>query len=221
MLIGPSFEYDRIRDLVPTRQGVGPVWVAWDTNVLSLYERYGAAMWEGEELTVTGTDPDEVEALSTLIFIWLWWDLRFVILEATATDAKKPRPAPLVAKRHRAMDGLSRALSLGLDGTGGSPEARIRYMPPRVIDSIPKGHDRVMVQDAFATGADVFLTIDKGILRRAAMLREQGLVVLSPTGLLDALVDAGLDVASGPRQMGNGLAPDLGRMSALLEALEV
>lgn len=221
MLTGPSFEYDRIRDLVPTRSGMGPVWVAWDTNVLSLYERYGAAMWEGEELAVTGTDPDEVEALSTLISVWLWWDLRFIILDATATDTKKPRPAPLIAQRLRAIDGLSRALSLGLDGTGGGPEARIPYMPARVIDSLPKGHDRVMVQDAFSIGADVFLTIDKGILRRAAMLLDQGLMILSPTGLLDALVEAGLDVASGPRQMGNGLAPDLGRMSALLEALGV
>ncbi|WGX94515.1 hypothetical protein [Nocardioides sp. L-11A] len=221
MLAGPLFEYDRIRDLVPTRQGMGPVWVAWDTNVLSLYERYVAAMCEGDELTVLGTDPNEVEALSTLIFVWLWWDLRFIIVDATATDTKNPRPAALVEQRDRAMEGLRRALSLGLDGDGEDPEPRIPYLPPRVIASLPKGHDRVMVPDAFAVGADVFLTIDKGILKRAAVLRDQGLVVLPPTGLVDALVEAGLDVESGPRQMGNGLAPDLGHMSALLETLGV
>lgn len=221
MLVGPSLEYARIRDLVPTRRGTGPLWVAWDTNVLSLYERYGAAMWEGDELTVTGTDPTEVEALSALIFVWLWWDLRFIILSATVTDSKKSRPEALVAQRDRAMDGLDRALSLGLDGQGGVPEARYPPLPRTVVERLPKGHDRVMVQEAFVTGADVFLTIDKGIRKRADMLLRHGLVCMSPVELLDALVMAGVDVASGPRQIGNGLIPDLGRMSALLEALGV
>jgi transposase len=219
VLKGPSFEYEHVRALVPARVGIGPVWVAWDTNILSLYERYGLAMWDRDNVEVTGTDPEEVDALSTLIFVWLWWDLRFIVLDATATDHKKPRKPDLVERRRRVSSGLVDALSLGLDGEGGSPESRVPYIPAQVMDSLPHGHDRVMVREAFEIGADVFLTIDKGILKRAATLRYQGLVCMSPKMLIEALVEAGLDVTSGPRELGSWPIPDLGRMSALIGAL--
>ena len=57
MLVGPSCDCDRIRILLPTPQGIEPLSVAWDNNALTRYERYGAAMWEGEKLGVSGTEP--------------------------------------------------------------------------------------------------------------------------------------------------------------------
>ncbi len=49
------------------RSGLGPLWVVCDTNVLSMYEQYGAALWEGEDPEVRGHFPEEVAALGAVV----------------------------------------------------------------------------------------------------------------------------------------------------------
>lgn len=131
---GPSFDYMRMPALV-RRTGHGPLRVVWDTNVLSMYEQYGAAMWEGESPAVRGHDPAEVEALGVLVSTWMWWDIRFVVLDRTAADSKRPRAPEAVARREVAMRGLADALSLGLDGDGDEPAhaPRPEQLPDEVV----------------------------------------------------------------------------------------
>lgn len=114
-MIGPSFDRSVMPHLT-ARSRAGPLWVVWDTNILSMYERYGLAMWEGEEPDVRGHDPVQVTALGELVSVWMWWDIRFVVLEGTATDSKRPRPAADVAQRVTSMEGLAVALELSIDG---------------------------------------------------------------------------------------------------------
>ena len=217
-MIGPSFQYSALCELVGGRAGTGPIWVAWDTNVLSLYEEYGESMWDEEEIVVQRADPVEVRALGTLVAIWMWWDLRFMVLELTESDSKKARQPSDIQRREISMNGLAAALSLGLDGVGTRPESR-QALDPELLDCLPKGHDRRLVHQAHAVGADVFLTTDKGILKRDIDLTKFGLRCLKPTQLVNSLVEAGVPLGWAPTSLG-GLAPDLGRMSALIAALE-
>lgn len=219
-MLGPSFD----RSLMPgltSRSGRGPLWVVWDTNVLSMYEQYGAAVWEGEEPEVRGHNPEEVAALGAVVTMWMWWDIRFVVLAQTALDSRHPRPPADVARRETSMRGIAAALELGLDGDAAdAPPGRARGLPVEIAQTLPAGADRSLVAEAYRQGADVFLTTDKRVLRRDSLLAGEGLRLLPPSGLLDALIDAGIDPGWAPSQLA-GLAPDLGRMAALLEALGV
>lgn len=218
-VFGPSFDYAAMPELVGGRQGHGPLWIAWDTNILSLYERHGLAMWDGDDLGgIRGADPAQVEALGDLVTIWMWWDLRFIVLGPTGTDARKPPPEAIRRRRIHSIAGLARALSLGLDGEGGEPDRdRDGDLFRDVLDSLPEGHDRLLVERAFTYGADVFLTTDKGILKRADDVAAAGMRCLDPITLRAALLEVGVPVSWGPTAL-QGLAPDLSRMSALLEA---
>ena len=115
-MFGPSFDYSRLPDLVSGRQGFGPVWVAWDTNVLVAYQQCGWQLWEGEDLPVVRSDAREIAALGELVATWMWWDLRFVPCRASMTDYGKPRPPAEVLARAKALNGLADALEIGLDG---------------------------------------------------------------------------------------------------------
>ena len=218
-MLGPSFDYFEISELVAHREGSGPLWVAWDTNILSLYESYGLAMWDGDVLEVAAQhDSDEVTALGELITMWIGWDIRFQVVAGTSTDYKRPPTADLSERRERSMRALEAALALGLDGEETFPERRPYGPPSRPLDGLPKGKDRELVQQAYRNGSDVFLTTDKGILRRDTQWKLWGMRCLAPTELIGHLTDAGLPLGFHiDYVLGN--APDLARMSALLGAL--
>ncbi len=216
---GPLFDYALVPELVAHRKGEGPIWVTWDTNILSVYETYGAAMWEGEDFEIEGTDPVEVEALGDLVSIWMWWDLRFIVLTASAQDSKKPRPAPAVARRAFAMPGIADALSLGLDGDGGEAPPRSTPLPRSVTDLLPNGYDRYLVATAHELGADVFMSMDRGVCRRDSDVRQYGMRCLRPSELVAYLVEAGVPAGWDPAAL-DWPAPDLGRMAALISAIE-
>ena len=73
-----------------------------------------------------------------------------------------------------------------------------------MIRTFPEGHDRLMVTEAYERGADVFLTMDRGIWRRDTIASVHGMRCLQPTALLDELHDAGIALTTrrprtGPR----------------------
>lgn len=72
--------------------------------------------------------------------------------------------------------------------------------------------------EAYRIGGDVFLTTARRVLRRDAATAPHGLRLLPPSGLVDELAAAGVAGSWAPDSL-QGLAPDLGRMSALIEAL--
>jgi hypothetical protein len=87
----------------------------------------------------------------------------------------------------------------------GSPVAQ-RWQWPR------EELDRKLVEAAYDAGCQVFLTADKGILKSHASLFRQGLAILSPAELLEALDESGeLDGTRG----GDFLLPDLSTLSRL------
>lgn len=77
---GPSFDYERVADVVGQRAGFGPIWVVWDTKVLSLFETYGAGC--GPWSSQVGTTPRTMKrrrtksrrcSLSTTRSRWTPW----------------------------------------------------------------------------------------------------------------------------------------------------
>lgn len=227
---GPSFDYSAVPDLVAGRQGHGPIWVTWDTNVLSLFETYGRRVWalefngaEGSSRTaepvLTQHEQAEVDALVDLVTMWLGWDLRFEVLDITMEDAKRPAPPEVARRRSRSTRAVARALMLALDGEQTYPDPRDSGPPKAIVESLPEGKDRLLVAQAYRSGADVFLTCDKGILRRDARITPWGLRLLSPSALVERLVEAGLRRGFYLDYM-LGVAPDLARMSALIGAVE-
>lgn len=49
---GPYFVYEHGPGLFLGRTGEGPLQAVWDTNILIDYLKYGATMWDGEDLAV-------------------------------------------------------------------------------------------------------------------------------------------------------------------------
>ena len=221
-------DFGTLGELVPDSRGFGPLWVAWDTNVLSLFETYGAAALDlelgspsWERVSVQSQHSrDEVEALLDIVTMWLGHDLRFLVLAATDGDAKKPLPDGVRERRARAVDAVSAALEIGLDGEGGEATPRSRQLPRAVLESLPAGRDRLLVSDAYIGGAHVFLTMDKGILRRDSEIEPWGMRCLSPVGLRDRLKMAGLPTGFYLDYLFGG-GPDLMRLSALLGAFDL
>lgn len=90
-------------------------------------------------------------------------------------------------------------------------------MPP---DRRPAGRDRLLVSDAYVGGSHVFLTMDKGILRRDSEIEPSGMRCLSPVGLRDRLKVAGLPTGFYLDYLFGG-GPDLMRLSASLSAFDL
>lgn len=88
---GPDFVYESAPGLFHSRMGRGPLFIAWDTNLLVDYFQFGRKLWEGGHLP-DGLDEEhgsELEGLQLLIALWVLRDIRFMILPGTVTDAKK------------------------------------------------------------------------------------------------------------------------------------
>jgi hypothetical protein len=87
------------------------------------------------------------------------------------------------------------------------------------LDQLPLGNDRELVRESLDSGAHVFLTRDKGVLRCARLLKPLGLLIASPLDLLEELVSCGAMLAVMRPESMYWPVPDLQRMSHLIEAL--
>ena len=54
--VGPEFVYDSASAIFEGRSGQGPLFIAWDTNLLLDYFNFGSSLWQGRDL------PDELGA---------------------------------------------------------------------------------------------------------------------------------------------------------------
>ena len=143
---------------------------------------------------------------------------------------KKQLPAAVVASRRRVLD----ALSADMQDRGGldrnvvwcEPEHERRALlegwcseddharaivEPFAIqaEALLPGVDGLLVGAALRCGVHVFLTQDRGVLRKAGLLYAWGLSILRSGQLLDALDDAGELGTGGVGGPGFELAPDL------------
>lgn len=103
---GPHFAYEGARQLFLGRRGCGPLFVVWDTNLLIDYFKYGSLFWKGESLPdfVSGDHGTELEGLQLLLGLWVFRDIRFVILADTIDDAKKQLSVERRQNRLNAFD---------------------------------------------------------------------------------------------------------------------
>jgi hypothetical protein len=177
---GPEFVYASAPAIFGRRRGQGPLFIAWDTNLLLDYFKFGSSLWQGHELPdqlgeeYTG----ELERLQFLVALWVLRDIRFTILPATITDAKRKLTQERRASRLSAFREFVSALRLVSDDP---PELDLpsregllvlpEGMLERAVSEIPPGFDRALVSSASRMGLHIFLTRGKGILRHRDALR--------------------------------------------------
>ncbi len=228
--LGPLFAYSDGPDLFCGRRGVGPLLVALDTNLLIDYFTHGRAIWELSDFPAE-IDPKfaaELDALRVILALWVARDVRLSVLPRTLSDSKKKTLAfDRVQQRRRAFDSFVLATTLVANCDEGVPEdvgndSLLRlpdHLAREALSAIPAGNDRVLVKEALAAGVHVFLTRDDDVLACRDLLRRHGLLLASPSDLIEDLAAAGaLQCFVEPRAL-YWPAPDQYRVAHLLDAL--
>lgn len=226
---GPHFVYEAAPRVFHTRRGRGPLFIAWDTNILIDYFKYGRVLWEGGNLSdfADGDYAGELEGLQLLTALWVLRDIRFVVLPASIRDAKKRLSAERQADRIRAFEEFTSALTLVSSGelSGVDPPSRegLLILPDSLLENavanLPQGFDRTLVASAARMGMHVFMTMDKGILRQRAALKSFGLLLASPLDLLEELIACGAFHCMLEPRFANWPMPDQMRVGHLIRAL--
>lgn len=221
---GPHFLFEQNPELFLGRRGRGPLRIAWDTNLLIDYFEHGQALWDGEALPelVPADYGEELEGLQLVVTLWVMRDIRFYLPHRTLQDARKGLSAQQAADRQRAFDEFSAALSLV------EWEEDERELPPlilperqlaRALEQLPEGADRELVSEAVRSGAHVFMTRDRPLLKAQAVMRPFGLLIASPLDVLEELCACGaLHCLLAPR-FAYWPIPDLQRVTHLIRAL--
>lgn len=223
---GPHFVYDGAQHLFLGRRGRGPLFVAWDTNLLIDYFTYGSLLWKGEAVPVDGDYGAELEGLQLILGLWVMRDVRFLILPDSIDDAKRQLSPERRKSRVNAFEEFASALSLVQSG---EPEADRPSRDgllilsdselERATDKVPVGYDRRLVRAAARSGAHVFLTGDRDVLRNREALRPFGLLLASPLDLLEALFGCGAFLCLLAPRFAYWPLPDQMRVGHLIEAL--
>ncbi|WP_157574985.1 hypothetical protein [Jiangella muralis] len=200
--VGPDFDYAGSMDLFGTRRGRGPLYIAWDTNLLIDYFDFGARLWRGEGLPESLEEGNylALEGLELLLALWVVRDIRFVLLPQVISDARKRLSDQRRRDRINAFQEFVGALRLVSSTTDGDnleapSRAGLLELPNRIIDdtlqAVPAGLDRQLVRAAVRSGVHVMITKDRGMLRGAQALRRLGLAITDPQELLEWLFASG------------------------------
>lgn len=220
---GPHFHYDHAPSLFLGRRGRGPLWVAWDTNLLIDYFNYGVQLWNGDSLPdEVGEAGEELEGLQMVMSLWVVRDIRFRILEGVLDDSKrKPLSPERRAHRLHAWNEFELALQLAADEEHDWPVPMnlvVGDLSDR-LRRVPLGNDRRLVEDAVRSGMHVFMTCDKGVQRARSDLEEVGLLIASPLDLLEELAGAGALHCMFEPEYAYWPVPDQQRVAHLVNAL--
>jgi hypothetical protein len=221
---GHHFVFEHNPTLFLGRRGRGPLRIVWDTNLLIDYFDHGRALWDGEALPDILPDEyrEELEGLQLLVTLWVIRDIRFFLPEGTLYDARNGLSTEQANERSVAFDAFSKALSL-VEWEGDELELPPLVLPAselaRALELLPKGADRELVSEAVRSGAHVFMTRDRALLRTQAVMRPFGLLIASPLDVLEELCACGaLHCLLHPR-FAYWPAPDLQRVTHLIRAL--
>ena len=220
---GPHFHYDAAPTLFARRQGRGPLWIGWDTNLLIDYFNYGRRLWNGESLPdELGSVGEELEGLQLVMSLWVIRDIRFRIPVGVLDDSKrKPLSPERRARRVHAWTEFELALQLVADDEDGwtTPTSLVSGDLADRLERVPAGNDRRLVEEAIRSGMHVFLTCDKGVLRARSEVEKLGVLIASPLDLLEELAAVGgLHCLFAP-EYAYWPVPDQQRVSHLIHAL--
>ncbi|WFB87541.1 MULTISPECIES: hypothetical protein [Streptomyces] len=227
------FDYATAPQIFLRREGIGPLHMAWDTNILVDYLQYGKALWGDESLGIENPEyASQVEAVGRIMDpLFCFWDIRIHLFGEILDDAKRELSIERRSEREHALERFARALmfadwseesgergDLESDYPQDSLFAAEELIQPlnatrqSLTAALPNGHDRILVTEAVKRGMHVFLTRDRGILRAAPLADRLGLLILSPVEFLQLFEESGLSALQFP-------APDLARISKVIEAL--
>jgi hypothetical protein len=193
---GGAFDYGACPEIFLRRVGIGPLRVAWDTNILIDYGEIGEQIWDEDR----PLDPpvrdrahrNELFSLRDLMQVWTYRDIRIHVFPFQIDDAKKALTGERRAFRQHQVDQIAAALTCLCQGTEGwEPDNGDEAPTPCSLESMRSGPDRQLLESAVDAGCHVFLTRDAGVLAQADLLRQYWLAVLSPTELMRRLADAG------------------------------
>jgi hypothetical protein len=195
---GAWFDYERCPEVFLGRRGLGPLRVAWDTNILIDYGIYGAKMWEEEEKEDGEFNPQaapkhrkQLLALCALMYAWMNRDIRIHVFDRQIDDAKKELPEKRKQYRVEQITQIASALHC-LQHQTVDPTLPDSPQPRYSLDWMPESTDRELVEAAIEAGCHVFLTNDADdILKHGSRLLEYGIVALSPSELVNRLDAAG------------------------------
>jgi hypothetical protein len=179
------FDYSATPSVFLGRSGLGPLRLAWETNLLIDWRDLGATLLADDRMLPAGLDPtheEELAALGALMnTIYTTRDVRVYPLRRQLRDFGRNgrrRFHRRIEERGRQLDEVASALwCVGLVGefhTGhrGLPLSswRAHFMKPSA--------DRLLVEEAITRGCHVFLTRDKKILKHGESLARLGLGVM-------------------------------------------
>lgn len=230
---GGGFQYEDCPRVFSGRNGYGPLRLAWDTNILIDYAKYGHLVWaDGEpDFPVEGEHyQEELNALREIMNLWLLRDIRIRMPFRQIDDAKlrldnKPEElwekeiekfSNTQATRLWQLEQFHSALScINLDAEIDGNVDPFATLPD---ESTNDEWDESLLEEAIATGCHVFLTGDRKLKKRLdRMAHDSYVAILSPTSLLDSLAEADeLSLA----KIGQYLMPDSHKFVHIMEAHE-
>jgi hypothetical protein len=202
-----GFWHDETADVFLGRCGDGPLIICPDTDVLiwivDAIERIEEKIGLVTAPLLGGNWNDPVEAITDLLHLWQFRDIRFFISEHYLRDGQLTPARRSV--RERVVDELSfdmamrGGFALVSEAAGNSDEVEVLsrtcpahpWMQHHMLASSPArwphAKDRPLLADALATGCHVFLTCDKGVLACATEFARCGLAIMTPGDLLQRL----------------------------------
>jgi hypothetical protein len=230
---GGGFQYEDCPEVFSGRNGYGALRVAWDTNILIDYAKYGQLIWAEDEFNPSVSEEryqEELIALNEIMNLWMLRDIRIRMPLRQIWDAKlrlDNKPEELwereieqfrktQAIRLWQLEQFHSALScVSLDAEIDANVEPFAILPDECSND---EWDKSLLEEAIATGCHVFLTGDRKLKKRLdRMARDSYVSILSPTGLLDFLAEA--DELSFAK-FGQYLMPDSHKFIHIMEAHE-
>jgi hypothetical protein len=215
---GGAFDYAACPEIFLGRIGVGPLRLAWDTNILSDYADFGALIWADEEFEPPVTEDKyraEVLALYALMQLWMMRDIRIRVPQRQVDDARRQLETERRRVRIHQIEQLRSALvCVGLDA---DIDHALGHLPPFPVTSGNDEWDRSLMSEALLTGCHVFLTRDRVVLHRAPEMAASWLAVMSPTQLMAALRRAN---ETSITAVGQYLMPDSHKWGHVMSAIK-
>jgi hypothetical protein len=216
---GGGFQCETCPEVFSGREGYGALRVAWDTNVLIDYAKYGELIWEDDEFNPPipeGRYREQLIALSELMNLWMLRDIRIRMPFRQIDDARRRLEDKTLDLRLWQLEQFHAAFScISLDT---AIDDNVRAFETLPGESSNDDWDKTLVEEAIATGCHVFLTRDRRLKRRLGpAARDSFVVILTPTDLLDFLAEAGeLSFAT----IGPLIMPDSHKFTHIMDAHE-
>lgn len=200
----PQFFYPDTPSVFFARTGWGPLIVSLDTNLLillaqNLEEIGGSFGVDGQGFRPELWD-DSVRALDDLFLLWFWRDVRLFLVPEQMRDGRltshraRSRQSVLdaFAEDFWQRGGFSRESHMDGEQIEDGVDLKVPCEWPASFDeALPRGMDGILVRSALTSGAHVFLSTDRHVLRRAHDLARFSLAVADPAGLMEALDSSG------------------------------